>query len=240
MLRTNKILSLSISGLLLAGMSLAANAQTITLGPQTVSAATDFTGSFFFTKFNPALGTLNSVFLTLGDSLTTTLTVTNSSGTSSSGNTTTSLQGGIADSGTTFTHPGNVLTASGGIFNLIDFETTNPAGYNLAGGGSTVLHPPTKTGSAGSAPQFTDAGTLGYFTGASGTAQLNYLTFTSTNLSNTGGNTAATQTTNDSLSAIVQYNYTPASTTTPEPGTWAMLVAGASTGLVALHRRRKK
>ncbi|MCW3051554.1 MAG: hypothetical protein JWN14_724, partial [Chthonomonadales bacterium] len=92
-------------------------------------------------------------------------------------------------------------------------------------------------GSLSSAPQFTSGPVLTYFTGA-GNAAINYKTFTSTALNNTGGNTAATQVTTDTLTATVQYNYTPASTT-PEPGAWAMMVAGASTGLVALRRRRR-
>ncbi|MCW3101057.1 MAG: hypothetical protein JWL77_6675 [Chthonomonadaceae bacterium] len=240
MLRTNKLLSLSSSGLLLAGLAMTASAQTITLGPQTITQATDFTGSFFFTKFNPSLGTLNSVFLTLGTNFTTQLTVTNNSATASSGNATTTVDSALYDPTTTFTTPGNILTPSGGLFNLTDFVNSNPVGYSLAPSASTTLTPPAKTTSLSSAPSFTDPTVLAYFTGGSGTSQIDYRTFTSTNLNNTGGNTSATQTTTNTLSATVVYNYTPASTTTPEPGTWAMMIAGTSTGLVALRRRRNK
>ena len=240
MLRTNRLLSLPISGLLLAGMTLAANADTIILGPNSVTNLTDFNGSFLVTQFNPALGTLNSVFLTLGTNFTTQLVVTNNSiETASSGNASTVLQSALYDATTTFTTPFNVLTPSGGLFNLVDSQSSAPQGYNLVGGGSVTLNPPSKTGSLSSAPNFTSGPVLSYFTGA-GNASVSYRTFTSTALNNTGGNTAATQTTTDTLSATVQYNYTPASTDTPEPGTWAMLAAGASTGLVALRRRRNK
>lgn len=241
MLRTDKTLTLGLVALLVVGGSLTAHAQTITLGPQSITATTDFSGSFFFTKFNPALGTLNSVVITLGNSMTSTLTVNNNSGSASTGLARTELQAGIADSGTTFSTPGNVLTASGGLFNMIDDFQTNSAGYSLAGTGSTILNPPTRNSSVSSAPNFSSAAVLAYFSGASGSAQINYITFTTTNVSNIGGTTTATQSTIDTLSATVTYNYTPVgSAAAPEPGTWAMLIVGASTGLVALRRRNKK
>jgi len=238
MLRTNKFLSLALSGLLLTGMALTAHADSIILGPSTFTSTTDFFGVFQFPQFNPTLGTLNSVYLTLGTSFTTQLTVTNNSASPSTGNAQTTVQSALYDPTTTFTTPSNILTPSGGLFNLVDSESSSPLGYSLAAGGSTVLNPPVKNGSLSSAPQFTSGPVLTYFTGV-GNAAINYQTFTSTSLNNTGGNTSATQNTTDTLSATVQYNYTPFATNTPEPGTWAMMVAGASTGMVALRRRRR-
>lgn len=238
MLRTNKILSLSISGLLLMGMSLTANADTIIQGPSTVTSPTDFTGAFLFAKFDPSLGTLNSIFLTLGTSLTTQLTVTNSSADPSSGNAKTELQAALYDPSATTSTTGNVLTVTGGSFKVADDVLTNAASYDLAGGGSTILNPPTKITNTG-AVNITSGGTITFFSGT-GNASVNYKTFTTTVLSNTGGNTNAAQSTSDGLSATLVYNYTPSSPSTPEPGTWAMMAAGASTGLVALRRRRNK
>ena len=235
MLRTKNILSLSFSGLLLAGMTLAANAVTITQGPSTVTGPTDFSGSLFFAKFNPSLGTLDSVFLTLRTSLTTTLTVTNNSTDPSSGNAKTELQAALYDPSATVTTTGNVLTLTGGTFKVQDDVLTTPVSYSLAGGSTTVLNPPTKNAGTG-AVNITSPGSIAFFSGA-GTASVNYKTFTTTVLSNTGGNTSASQSTTDGLSATLIYNYTPF---TPEPGTWAILAAGASTGLVAIRRRHNK
>lgn len=240
MLRTQRALSLSLSTLFLLGATLSAHADSATHGPFTVTSDTDFGGAFFFPKFNTSLGTLNSVILTLGNSMTTTLTITNNSGTASSGSARTELQAALYDTGTTMSTPGNILTASGGIFHLIDDFQTNPASYSLSGSGSTVLNPPTKNSSLSSSPDFTDVATLSYFTGT-GNARVNYVTFTSTNLSNSGGNTTAAQATNDTLSATVVYNYTPAAPPgTPEPGTWAMMIAGSTTGLAVLRLRKKR
>lgn len=245
MLRTHKMLSLSLSAVLTAGMALAASANTQILASQSITSGTDFTGSFLFQKFDPSLGTLTSVFLTLGTDLSTTLTVTNNSGSASSGTADTKLQAIIADPSTTFTTTSNVLNGSGGLFKLRDSVTTDGSGdgsdsYSLSGTGSTTLTPPEATHSLNTVPNLSSPAVLSFFTGSSGFAQINYKTFTSTILSNTGGNTTASQATTDTFTVGVQYNYTPASSATPEPGTWAMLVAGASTGLVALRRRRNK
>jgi hypothetical protein len=238
MLRTKNILDLSISGLLIAGMALSANAIAITQGPSTVSAATDFSGSFLFAKFDTSLGTLNSVFLTLGTSLDTTLTVTNNSVDPSSGNAKTELQAALYDPSASVSTAGNILTVTGGSFDVQDDVLTTGAAYNLASGNSTILHPPTKNTDTG-AVNITSAGSKSYFSGA-GNAAISYKTFTTTVLNNTGGNTSAAQSTTDALSATLVYNYTPSTPSTPEPGTWAMLAAGASTGLVAIRRRRNK
>lgn len=241
MLRTNKFLSLAASSLLLVGMAVVANADTQIIGPQTVTTTTDFSGNFLFAKFDPSLGTLNSVFLTLGTDFTTTLTVTNTGGGSSTGTANTKVQAVLYDPTTVITTPSNLITPVGGVFNLKDSLASDDVGFTLASGTSTVLNPPEATKTKSSAPSFTSPSVLTYFTGATGSAQINYLTLTATSVSFTGGNTNATQVTTDTLSATVQYNFTPAGPSgVPEPGTWAMLVAGASTGLVALRRRRNK
>ncbi len=244
MLRTNNLLPLSLSALLLTGMAAAANAQTQITASSSVTSTTDFSGSFFFAKFNPGLGTLNSVFLTLGTNFTTSLLVTNSSATAAaSGNAGTKLQSLLFDPSTTFTSSGGLLSSNNdGRFSLYDAVLSDKVGYTLAPSGSTTLHPPDAFNSRNSAPGFTNASTLSFFAGASGTAQINYLTLTTTVITNSVGNSAASQNTTDTFSATVQYNYTPVvvTSTTPEPGVWAMLFAGTASGLAALCRHRSK
>ena len=239
MLSIHKILAVSTTSLLLSGMAIAANAQVISLTPQSITSPTDFSGSFLFPQFNPALGTLNQVDIVLGNSFTTQITVTNSSGSASSGHTATDLQAVLYDSSTSIDTSGGVITPTGGIFNLTDSEVSANQTYSLAAGGNTTLPSKSKSGTADSSPGFTDSGTLSYFTGL-GNSAVNYLTLTSTTGSNTGGNTTTSQSTTDTLTATITYHYTPSIAGTPEPGTWAMLAAGASTGLVALRRRRNK
>ena len=108
-----------------AALSSIASADSIsyvTLTPIGTS-LTDWAGSLAFQQFNPKLGELNSVELQFSSSLTTTLTVINSSGSSSSGNVKTELQVSVDDSGD------NLLGA------LHNSRTLSPAfDYSLAGG----------------------------------------------------------------------------------------------------------
>ena len=184
---------------------------------------TDWHGSLSFPMFDSALGTLTEVDMTLTGDMQTTLTVTNSSPDPSSGNANTEVQMSVQDAGLNFSPP------------QIDFYS--PAfGYSLAGGGSVSSGLLTKTGSGSEV--YTLSAILAEFNGP-GTIALPASTFTQTVLSNTGGNTAASQVTQADLTGTVTYHYNPV----PEPSTLALfgvaalglLVGAAATGGVG-HR----
>ena len=175
---------------------------------------TDWSSSVPLQLFDPSLGTLQSVDIYVSSTLNTTLTVQNTDESdSSSGSAKTEVQ---------VTVDGNPA---------LDF--LSPAfSYTLGPGGSTSSGLLTSSSSLDSGP-LTDAPTLSAFTGV-GTMDLYAYTFTQTDLSNTGGNTNASQVTDASFTATVTYDYI----ATPEPGSIVLMGLGAA-GLFCIARRRK-
>ena len=215
-----KLTFLMVTGLVLAGTSLGVHAAT--LGPITTTTPitttlTDWSSSLSFPQFNPALGTLLSVQLDFSSTLTTTLTITNNSGSASSGTAKTELQVTIQDGGPNLIAP--------------ELDLLSPIySYSLAAGQGTTSGLLSNNGSSGHL--YTLAAVLTEFTGV-GNISLNASTFTQTLLANTGGNTAANQVSDGDLTGTVTYNYT----AVPEPSTYALAIAGLM-GLLALRGRR--
>jgi hypothetical protein len=169
---------------------------------------TDWNGTLAFAKFNPSLGVLTKVQIDLAGSMSTVLTVTNSSQSGSQGNARTEMQISVQDSGGYLSVPQ---------LDLISSSFT----YNLSGGQSLTSGTLSKSGS--SSEQYTAPAILTEFTG-SGNILLSASTFTQTLLANTGGNTSASQVTNSQLSGSVTYYYNPV----PEPATISLLsICGA-------------
>jgi hypothetical protein len=227
MLRTHKTASLSLSALLVAGLAVAANAnvtvtQTATV-PLTPTNVSDFMN---FAKFDVTLGTLNSITLNLTGNAFSTATVTSIT---NPGSTTYEF-----DSSST-----TRLQRPGGLTTLITVLPFNPETVNLGGVGDPALPyhfaDNTATDSLGSV--LTAGSDLTLFSGV-GTIALPFKVQGSSGV-NGPGTISSTVSTQGGGVGTLFYSYTPFSTATPEPGTWAMLVAGASSGLVVVRRRRR-
>ena len=211
---------------------LVAKADSISYTNSYSAALTDWTKDISLQKFNPALGTLDSIQVTIQSGMSTVLAVTNFDLTSSDGTAVTQLK----------------INLSTGSYNL--FAVNRPAltllspdfNYTLPSGGSFNSGTLTTFGSV-TGYLVTDSRTLSAFTGV-GAVSVSSSTDTRTYLSNDGGNTASSQSTSASLSAIVTYGFTDASfppAPTPEPSTLALLGAGLAglTGWVGRRAAKK-
>jgi hypothetical protein len=226
--------ALAVSGL--------ASANSITLGPITTStpvslSPTDWTNTLAFAQFNSNLGTLESVTFDISGELQTTLTVTNNSPTSSTGHASTEVQVGLEDAGDDLG---------------LDIDDGNPAidaissrfSYNLGAEQSARSGLLTKTYDSG-ALTYTLSAILNEFSNpGGGTVDVTADTFTQSWITNSGGNTSASQVTDASLTGTVTYVYQPYSGSqqlsgTPEPDTIALL-GGALIGLALFGRRFRK
>lgn len=205
-MKKNLVFFAAVAICLLPSLSFATTESHITTTPIS-STLTDWTGSLSFPQFSPSSGTLLSVQINLSGSMNTVLTITNSSPEASSGTGKTELQFTVQDSGSNLVNPVMVLFSP-------DFS------YNLGSGLSTTSGTLTESGT--SSDTYTNSTVLAEFTGA-GTISLNAGTFTQTWLTNTGGNTFASQVTDAQLTGTVIYNYV------PEPATIMLLGLGALT-----------
>ena len=201
-----------------------------------VATPTDWSKTPSFAKFDTTLGTLISVDFSLSSSVSTTLTVTNNSASASTGSVRTSVSLAVNDPSDFLgyylpTPPGDPVGNT-----TLDVITATQ-GYSLGAGATSTLLTKTKTGST--TFNFVDGATLAEFSGP-GAIDLSFGTFTTTLLSNTGGNTFASQVTTVSSVLTLTYSYTPIEVSAvPEPATYAALSGGAVLMGVLFLRRRK-
>jgi hypothetical protein len=234
------LLTIAVALVLLSGLASAGTIGPYTTTTPIVARTTDFgntgtdnppipsgTASLSFAKFDTTLGTLNSVTITLNDSFSTVLTVTNTSATTNaSGYIRTEVQ---------------IAIGSGlGDWMNNSTDTTLPKfNYTLLPLASTTSG--TLTGTDSSTGVYTsgaDAAIIALFEAAGGgTYNLPVGTFTDTLQSNTGGNTNSGQVTSASITGTVTYDYTPPPSGAPEPATMALL-GSALVGLAVLGRKR--
>jgi len=201
------------------------------------STLTDWSQNLALTKFNTSLGTLDSVEIYLNTSFATTLNVTNTGSSASSGTASTVF--------TITVNPSALGTTETALFGGSPTMSFNSQAYSYslsAGAGtSTGVLGIDTTSTRSYTPYYTaDSGLItsgSVFTDLQGTGVVDLLstTHTTTDTVNSGGNTSSSQVTDAGLTAVVVYDYTAAPT--PEPSTVAMIGTGLA-GLGFMFRRR--
>lgn len=217
---------------------------------------TDWSKNLTFNKFDYSLGTLVGFKLSISTTQDTSLAVTNNSATASSGTANTRVTTIVNGLGYTGSLDGNQNIVGGLV--TTDVSSAN-AGYSLAAGGTTTVNPAPK-----SAAETTllgvnelgqdyltaglnyggglDATLVNYLSGMSGSYVLNAFTTSFAQISNTGGNTSAIQTTLAKISGTVTYYYDNAvpytPPTVPLPGAVWLFGTGIA-GLVGASKRKK-
>ena len=189
-----------------------------------------------FTKFNSSLGTLTGIQITLAEDFNTQITVSNAAnaGANAAGSASTEMVLGFQDL-MGYTPVSAKLTVTNNIGAGAIDTTSNKQSYsNLAPGASTTLTGFNQTNGSYNTGLLTTGGLLTEFSTGTGTAQLNLSTFTTTNLTNTGGNAGASQNTLVDATGTVTYYYAPL--VIPEP--MSIVLLGSSLLGFGLLRRR--
>jgi hypothetical protein len=194
--------------------------------------STDFTALLTTTQFNPAWGNLQRVEIDLSSHMSTDLQIINNDTGASSGSVNTQLQIFVQDSGSNLT--GGVFSAGAGVIaycapgNCISGKFT----YSLASGGS--IDSGAILANSSESMTYVLGAILSEFTGT-GTFNLTAKSLTGTTITNTGGNTTATQNTFANVTGDVIYTY---NSNAPEPAT-LFLMGSALVGVGVLRKRFK-
>jgi hypothetical protein len=220
------ILTFSIVG----ALSFAASANTVQYTTTIDSTAVDWSKNLALEQFNPSLGTLDSIEITLSSGISSVMTAVNQAESSSYGNGQTTINITL-DTSTIGSYDlfnvgaGAVLTYTGANWVYATVDNQLAAGANISSSPETGSGNK-DTGILSNSTLLTD------FTG-SGDVNLLMTTLTTINSSVTGGSTSLTQESSAGLTATITYNYTPV----PEPTTMALFGIG-SLGLFLIRRRK--
>ncbi len=222
----NHLLSLSIVALI--GLGLADVAIAASTPTQTQTVPLKPTNSFTpltFTKFDPDLGTLNSIDIFL-------------SGHEEADGTVSAIG---RDGSYTFRSTTQVTQFYAGGRHLNDVLPSNTDTQVLGSGGSPIPYAYAhQSGDASIYYTLSSAADLASFTGPVGSpGTLDLVVFIGALSSITGpGSVTNSISTSGGAVSSVTYNYTPAAADTPEPGALAILAAGSAMGAALLRRRR--
>jgi hypothetical protein len=211
----------AVAGLALLG---SAHAGTITQTNTVPVQTTDFTKTFTFNQFDPSLGTLDSVELSLATTGDFGGNVTNKAAGAESFKVTEA-------SDVTFTGPDatsvvSSLAASQNYTNLAAGATANFGPFNPGDGPVAIFVPTANFGT------YTGTGTL--------SPGLTVSTESSQTVAGGGGNITSALSTKVGANATLIYTYhTPSTNPTPEPGAWASMSIGVL-GLMALGLKARR
>lgn len=227
----------------------AANATAITQSFQYGPQMTDYSLPGTFNLFDSTLGTLNDVVFSSSYGFTSTITLA-SSGSPSSGSVKSESLLGLSSSNsginTVIANDVDQNGNSGGVVASAAFDLLgrNNAYSNFTGTRQLSSNATTQT--FGPVTDSTAADLVPFEAAGGGTFNVIATTYTTTDLSNTGGNTSATQNTTATATFTVRYDYTPPAVVTPpstpgtpvpEPGSLALVGLGLlAAGVARKHR----
>jgi hypothetical protein len=223
---SKKIAVLALLGVgLVIGKTASADSitQTFTIPTQTVP----FSNPFTFNLFDSTLGTLNSVNIFLGTSATASVNVFNTD------------PGGAPQSFTNATATIPITATGPAGITVTDTLVAGPFSGTTNSGFLSEKVFPGVTGSTSNNVNVPSLDFGSYEGVGGGTSSLTAASSAGT-YGGSGTNVAFSGSATASGDVVVTYVYTPFSAATPEPGTWGLLVAGASTGLVLVRRRRMR